>query len=329
MFKIDYVIIANNQNYEYKGMTHYMITRWNQLGVKVLYLNCFDYGTPSWGKHYHINREQFSMLDKCRKELETSNGNLIIDIDLPKYPKVVQRWFPLMISRWMIASVWDFLQDKVVYIGDGDDFPINKTTIYEPAYGVDLNQLTRVEKKVVSTACYWDGRSLASQYALGSTFRKILPFNSIEEVIADCEKENWRRGMMYATDEWYMNWQYDKFVVKGKNTILHKVKNYIWAEGTKDMFNLTVNQIDLISKPLQLSPFISFHGARTSQMTDKKWNKLLDLCIQFDKYNIVPPNYYYETIPEKDRWRDTVITKDGYVMLGDEYDDPNYHHKFV
>jgi hypothetical protein len=52
---------------------------------------------------------------------------------------------------------------------------------------------------------------------------------------------------------------------------------------------------------------------RASTMTEERWNKLFKLLEGYDKYDITPNNWFFESI--ENPWRDTLITKNGELLI--------------
>lgn len=303
--KIDYAIISNNQNPEYKDIFPYIQKRWNQLGIKTIYIDCFESSPVE------------TFIDIRNKD----NGNIEIRYDYPSlgHDRLLDRWFEIMIARFYIAAKLEFLRDKVLVISDGDLLPINRKAVFCPSIQLSGGNFSNIinDGGIVTTCMYPFGESLATYtYGLGETFHKLLPFLSIYDLYKDAETFVHKSARMYCNDEYYMNHRYR---ITSEVT-LYALRNRKWIEGMQQMNNLYYYQIPLLMSWVDLCPFVEFHGMRKSVMDNYMWDRLFKLLEEYDKYDITPNNYFYESIKTEDLWRDTMITKQGLLIPGDEYD---------
>lgn len=309
--KIDYAIISNNQNVEYTGLFPYIRDRWNSLGIKTIYINCFE------------DESITDLKDTDLEPVPDEKGNL--HIDYPYKPlgkdRLLDKWFEIMISRFWVAGLDQFL-NKTLVISDGDLYPINRLAVTCPSVILDHNKFkSYIDNGYLVTTCLYPfGDSLATYtYGKGSTFSKVLPYARISEVYKDAEQYVRSTARMYANDEYYINHKYrqasDKLAISG----VIQLRNRLWREGFQQMNNLYHYQIPLLKTWEDLCPFVELHGMRLSDMRGKHWSHLLSLLEEYDKHQITPPNYFYESIKREDLWKDTIITKQGLLIPGDEY----------
>lgn len=299
-FKIDYAVISNNRNPEYTKLFPYIQKRWNQLGIKTILVDV-------------MGIDDTLATDPCKASgIKDHFGNIAYPIHLPTAPKILDRWFEIMISRFWIAT-HECFRDSVLVISDGDLFPINKKYIYQPSYKIDMYDTVNRRNCLVTTNQYPNGQSLATYtYGLGSTFNNVINCQSLKDLYKLAESLCYKKAKFYANDEHIMNYIYDTWIGR-----VCKIQNRKWLGMVQEMNNLYDYQIDLLNSWQDLCPFIEFHNMRASTMTEERWNKLFKLLEGFDKYNITPNNWFFESII--DPWTDTIITKNGELILGDEY----------
>lgn len=289
--KIDYAVISNDQNPEYKNLFPYIQKRWNQMGIKTIYLDC------------HINEGVGSLFEPLFVGETDKFGNITFNVTLGDHPdKVLWKHFRTTILRfWFVNKFGDAYNDIVLIMSDGDLFPINKQYIYKPSVMIDMDK-SLMSNHLVTTNHYIDHNFLATYtYGTGVAFKKLLPFTTFNDLIYDATNVAWKNGWMYLMEEQYLN-----YMVNMKHmVVVDKVLNRIEKEMVHEMNNLYEFQIDYLNRWQDLCPFIEFHNMRASTMTKEKWNKLFKLLAEYDMFEITPPNYYYELIPEP--WKDDVI----------------------
>lgn len=286
-------ITSNNQNLGYINLFPWIKKRWDQLGIKSIYVSCSD-----TDKFYHPEDTEVI-------EFKISNNT----------PLLLDKHFEETMSRFWIASTLQ--TDETVVISDGDLMPINKKYIYKPGYNIDIESMTKLGN-LVSTNIYPTGDILATYiYGKPRYFKELLfpEFDTFEEVLEDANELAYNTGTMFLKEEKYLNRKLKQLGYWESRIV--RTDNRNWTEKCQEMNNLYQYQIDLLKTPGDLAPFIEFHGMRSQYMTVNRWTKLFDLLSEFDKLDITPNNYFWSTV--KDKWKDTIITKDGYVVLGDEY----------
>jgi hypothetical protein len=297
-----YAIIANDQNPEYKDLFPRIKKRWNQIGIKTVYIDC----------HKTTNSSGFS-----RTEDRKGNITYTLHVSENLIPRVLFRWDWVMLARYFIAAQIGF-EDDILIISDGDLYPINKQYIYRPSITLpDSWMKTVLSKSLVSTCMYPEGYPLATfTYGYGKIFQKLanLKVNSYISYLDNCAEQCWKHSNMYASDE-HIEWWLSQ-----ENKVNWRIlTNRKWIEAVQEMNNLYDYMIPKLRSWRDLSPFIEFHNMRASTMTNKLWNKLEKLLKEFDEMEITPNNYFYEMIDKP--WRDTRITRQGELILGDEYDE--------
>jgi hypothetical protein len=163
---------------------------------------------------------------------------------------------------------------------------------------------------------YPNGNALATYtYGLGRSFKQLrYKYDGFMDLVKSAEDYAWSKGRMYMMEEEFLNHLYDNYPG------MIKLDNRKWVEMCQEMNNLYYYQIELLQSWQDLCPFIEFHGMRTSLMTDEMWHKFFTLLEEYDEYDVTPPNWFWRTIHKQDRWRDTMITKEGGLILGDEYE---------
>lgn len=301
--KIDYAIISVDDNPEYADCISNVQNRWNQLGIGTIVLKVHK------GRHNVWRRDIILTPNTLNHEIHLYCNDL--------NPRVLHKYFVTTIVRFWFAS-HPMLLDKVLVISDADLIPINKRYIFQPAYKFPMNQLLS-DGKLVCTNQYAEGDFPSTfTYGLGSTWKSLFDFDSsLQSVIDKAEEYAWESHTMYLREEQYMNHLY-----REHDNICIGVGNRFYREGVQEMNNLYDHQIDFLNSPTDLAPFVELHSfSATSMSKNNRWYKLFRLLEDYDKLDICPNCWFWNTLP--DPWRDTVVTKNGLVILGDEYDDKN------
>lgn len=305
---IDYAIISNDQNPEYVNLFPYIRKRWNQLGIKTIYVDVKI--------RTELEYDQFGTISIRHRN--DKFGNIVLKLEIPKSPRILHRYFDVMIARFYVATLEEFRTNRII-IADGDLFPINKKYIYQPSFTRDMEDCIGYNnmKSLITTNMYADGTPLATyMYGYGEAFYTMMGYpKSIEDVYRYAESLAWKYAKIYANDEHIINMMIKHAV---PDIALFQIANRKWVEQSQEMNNLYDYQLDLLQGWQDLCPFLEFHNMRASTMTEERWEKLFSLLEEYDKYDITPNNWFYETI--NNPWRDTIITKEGYLILGDEYE---------
>lgn len=296
-----YAIIANDQNPEYKDLFPRIKKRWNQLGIKTVYIDC-----------YKTNDSGYS-------RTEDRNGNITFTLHVPidMIPRVLFRWDWVMLARYFFAAQPGFDND-IMIISDGDLYPINKQYIFRPSIKLPESWMeTTLSDSLVSTCMYPEGYPLATYtYGTGKVFRKVIKkYEFYTDFLDYCAEMCWKHSNMYASDEHIVWW----LAKEHKFLKWEVLSNRKWIEAVQEMNNLYDYMIPKLRSWRDLCPFIEFHNMRASTMTNRLWNKLEKLLKEFDEMEITPNNYFYEMIDKP--WRDTRITRQGELILGDEFDE--------
>lgn len=324
--KIDYAIISENHNPEYLLCYPKIKERWNQLGIKCILVK-IDIATEDPNKSSPYMEQNIDgkwkgptgSVNEVNLKRTDDFGNIVVSlrVNFP-LPKVLHRWFGFTIARFWIAA-HNELSDKILVISDGDLIPINKKYIYQLAYRFPLCELICRNRVLVCSNMYAEGNFPATfTYGLGSTFKKLFSECddklSFDDLIKFAEDRAWYLSKMYLTEEQLMNYLYKKY-----DNICKWAGNRMYTEHGQDMNNLYDHQIDLLNCPQDLAPFVEFHSFSTTSMSiNNRWDRLFHLLSEYDKMDITPNCWFYNTVIYK--WRDTKVTKNGLVILGDEYD---------
>ena len=289
---IDYVIISCDQNPDYKNLMPYCIKRWNDLGVKVIYIDIDE---------DHINPD-FNMV-----KIPMDYGYLI---KLPKfnpYPKVLHRYFYITITRFIAACDPD-LSKKVITISDADLFVVNKNLYLKPGINNNLIQEVTNQNKLVCLTKYcsdytnppelmsidegfYHYPNACNQIALGETWQLCLNdmfIQGVNSVMRFAEEMAWNIGRVYMNEEHYISQLYENKLDK-----LIVYENRIENCREAHMFTLKDHQLKNIHSWHDLCPFIEFHGIRPSYTSNQFFDKFFNLVDDFDRYDIPCPNYFY------------------------------------